>query len=52
MMNLIKAEDYQPPVEYLQLLETAISKLDEKIQEIVTYVNNNDAVDKNNYKLF
>jgi PAS domain S-box-containing protein len=40
LMNLIKEEDYQPPVEYLQLLETAINKLDDKITEIVTQVNN------------
>lgn len=52
MMNLIKAEDYQPPVEYLQLLEIAINKLDEKIHETVTHVNMHELSDKNLLKLF
>lgn len=52
LMNLIKAEDYKPPVEYLELLETAINKLDEKIHEIVSHVNSHDVYDKNTLKLF
>ncbi len=39
MMGLIKQEDYQPPVEYLQLLEAAINNLDEKIHQVVSHVN-------------
>lgn len=52
MMNLIKEEGYQPPVEYLELLEVAINKLDEKIQEIVSHVNDHDINNSNNLKLF
>lgn len=52
MMNLIREEGYQPPVEYLQLLESAISKLDEKIHEIVTHVNTHELSEKNTPKLF
>lgn len=52
MMNLIKEEDYQPPVEYLELLETAINKLDEKIQDIVKQVNNSNIETNSNFKLF
>jgi len=52
MMNLIKEEAYQPPVEYLELLEVAINKLDEKIQDIVSHVNNHDVDTNNQVKLF
>lgn len=52
MMNPIKEEDYLPPVEYLQLLESAINKLDEKIQDIVKQVNNNNDETNNKIELF
>ena len=52
LMNLIKEEDYYAPVEYLQLLELAINKLDEKIQEIVTHVNVIDEKNNAAIKLF
>ncbi|MEO6521371.1 MAG: GAF domain-containing protein [Mucilaginibacter sp.] len=52
MMNLIKEENYKPSVEYLELLEMAINKLDEKIQDIVSHVNNQDATNNNQVKLF
>jgi PAS domain S-box-containing protein len=35
MMNLIKAEDYQAPKEYFELLGDAVNTLDQKICEIV-----------------
>jgi PAS domain S-box-containing protein len=40
LMNLIKQEDYLAPVEYLQMMETAVNKLDEKMHEIIGVVNN------------
>lgn len=52
MMNLIKEERYQPPVEYLELLEVAINKLDEKMQDIVNHVNNNNIEAEKGYQLF
>ncbi|RKR84919.1 GAF domain-containing protein [Mucilaginibacter gracilis] len=52
MMNLIKEEGYQPPVEYLKLLEVAINKLDEKIRAIVIHVNNRDLNNESDTKLF
>ncbi|MFI5160245.1 MAG: GAF domain-containing protein [Sphingobacteriales bacterium] len=38
MMDLIKAEDYNAPREYYELLETAVANLDSKIREIVVDV--------------
>jgi PAS domain S-box-containing protein len=38
MMDLIKAEDYQAPKEYFDLLENAVKNLDGKIREIVDNV--------------
>ena len=40
MMDLIKAEDYNAPREYYELLETAVANLDGKIREIVDNVDN------------
>ncbi len=40
MMDLIKAEDYNAPKEYYELLETAVANLDGKIREIVDNVDN------------
>jgi len=40
MMDLIKAEDYQAPKEYFELLENAVKNLDGKIREIVDNVDN------------
>jgi PAS domain-containing protein len=40
LMNLIKEEGYEPPTEYLKMLETAVHRLDEKIHEVVSIVNN------------
>ncbi len=36
LMNLIRDEGYQTNREYLQLMETAVNKLDEKICSIVS----------------
>jgi PAS domain S-box-containing protein len=38
MIDLIKAEDYQPPREYFELLESAVKNLDSKIREVVDNV--------------
>ncbi|HVV53910.1 MAG TPA: GAF domain-containing protein [Mucilaginibacter sp.] len=38
MMDLIKAENYQAPEEYFELLENAVKNLDNKIHEIVDNV--------------
>jgi len=38
MMDLIKAENYQAPKEYFELLENAVKNLDGKIREIVDNV--------------
>ena len=40
MMDLIKAEDYQAPKEYFELLENAVKNLDGKIREVVDNVDN------------
>ena len=40
MMDLIKAEDYNAPREYYEMLENAANNLDQKIQEIVSNVDN------------
>lgn len=40
LMNLIKDENYIAPPEYLQMMETVVNKLDEKIHEIIHNVNN------------
>lgn len=40
MMDLIKAEDYNVPREYYEMLENAANNLDQKIQEIVSNVDN------------
>ncbi len=40
MMDLIKAEDYQAPREYFELLENAVKNLDSKIREVVDNVDN------------
>jgi signal transduction histidine kinase len=52
LMNLIRDEEYKPPVEYLELLETAINKLDSKMQEIVSVVNSHTVSHANQAKLF
>lgn len=38
MMDLIKAEDYQAPKEYYELMENAVNNLDSKIREVVDNV--------------
>ena len=38
MMDLIKAEDYNAPKEYFDLLENAVKNLDGKIRDIVVDV--------------
>jgi GAF domain-containing protein len=35
VMNMIREQDYDPPKEYLHLMEQAISKLDEKVHVVV-----------------
>lgn len=40
MMDLIKAEDYQAPMEYFEMLENAVKNLDGKIREVVDNVDN------------
>jgi len=40
MMDLIKAEDYQAPREYFELMENAVKNLDGKIREVVDNVDN------------
>jgi len=41
MLDLIRAEDYQAPAEYFELLENAVKNLDSKIREVVDNVDNN-----------
>jgi len=41
LMNLIKEDDYQSPVEYLQLLGQAVDTLDDKIKKIVKNIDRN-----------
>ena len=38
LMNLIKEDDYQAPVEYMELMEKAVNTLDDKIKQIVNNV--------------
>lgn len=38
MMDLIKAENFMPPVEYFHLLDSAVLNLDKKIKEIVDHI--------------
>ncbi|HVW97809.1 MAG TPA: GAF domain-containing protein [Mucilaginibacter sp.] len=40
LMGLIKDTEYQPPREYLELLDQAVTQLDEKIKSIVTDIDN------------
>jgi PAS domain S-box-containing protein len=40
MMELIKAEDYNAPKEYFEMLENAVNNLDGKIREIVDNIDN------------
>ena len=40
MMDLIRAEDYEAPKEYFELLENAVKNLDGKIREVVDNVDN------------
>ncbi|MBS1524403.1 MAG: GAF domain-containing protein [Bacteroidetes bacterium] len=40
MMDLIRAEDYDAPREYFELLENALDNLDKKIHEVVDSVDN------------
>lgn len=40
LMNLIEGEDYNPPREYLELLNDAVNQLDNKIRGIVADIDN------------
>lgn len=39
IMSLIKEDNYEPNKEYLQLLDQAVTQLDEKINSVVNYTN-------------
>lgn len=45
LMNLIKEENYVVPVEYFEFLEEAVNKLDSKIKQVVTNIEQNVAAD-------
>ena len=44
MMNLIKYENYNAPVEYLEMMDEAINRLDSKIREVVDVANQINAI--------